>query len=714
MKLELRMPFRPMLVALCLLPLFASPLRAQGIGIEWEIVNRFAPFQALSTTRDGGNVGDRGMAVGLFETYGMADGETVGEWHARLIADHGRMTSPYEAFLRAPLGELHWDPDKAEHRAELLKFVKEEDGDDTFIYARVWAVDEDGERLTSGQCDWNVTYAPWPCADEVPIKMRLRGATLRVTRGTEEAEAFLEPEHLVIVGIGDSYATGEGNPDVPARWKTSDTQSAVDQGVKWFTRFWNYHTLPDRRWIDDRCHRSFFSHQSLTALKLASDDPHRFVTFLHYACTGAEIFDGMIAPQYQSWEEEERRYVPYAQVNAAVRELCMGPLRLRPNSTGFANREYHPVTQTELRNITNYYEFHRRPQAKTTLYRDTRLRPNDPFDRNVLRGVRGYYSNDYPWSGLMDCPVARLRVPDYLFLSAGGNDIGFADIVRYFLLPADGLSDLEATLAYPDVCPGVAYQNSDEYSSIRRHCLRSAGGIWPNSSDLIQGRYVGGTTPFVGGMDQRYTLFFNVLQRRLRVAPGQIVMTQYPDPLRTEAPTSDACDPLTEAERAAVFGAPADVVDALSPWEGVRTAIPSLIGRDWPLNLTQEEAQNVLGQFDDLRAVLAETATARGVDMVCDTRDAFVGYGWWQGEHLNFPNAVPKGAPEWWNARDWDPFPHIGPGEGRAIRTANDSVMVQPHHKTALTAPVHPNLTGHGLIADIVFDHLSVNDAADD
>lgn len=70
---------------------------------------------------------------------------------------------------------------------------------------------------------------------------------------------------VLIVGIGDSYASGEGVPDVSRRWfRYAD-------------------------WWDKKCHRSLYSWQALVAARIAADNPHNSVTFLSRSCSGALV-----------------------------------------------------------------------------------------------------------------------------------------------------------------------------------------------------------------------------------------------------------------------------------------------------------------------------------------------------------------------------------------------------------------------------------------
>ena len=72
---------------------------------------------------------------------------------------------------------------------------------------------------------------------------------------------------LLIVGLGDSNGSGEGNPDIPGF------------GLSW---------------IDPRCDRSRWSYQAQTAAALEDASQRTSVTFVHLACSGASITEGLI------------------------------------------------------------------------------------------------------------------------------------------------------------------------------------------------------------------------------------------------------------------------------------------------------------------------------------------------------------------------------------------------------------------------------------
>jgi lysophospholipase L1-like esterase len=74
---------------------------------------------------------------------------------------------------------------------------------------------------------------------------------------------------LLVVGLGDSTASGEGNPD---------------------------HGVAFVRWQDRRCHRSAKGFEAQVAASLEAASAKTSVTFVPLACSGASIPTGMIGP----------------------------------------------------------------------------------------------------------------------------------------------------------------------------------------------------------------------------------------------------------------------------------------------------------------------------------------------------------------------------------------------------------------------------------
>ena len=120
---------------------------------------------------------------------------------------------------------------------------------------------------------------------------------------------------LLIAGLGDSIAAGEGNPDRAVQLEggfcfrrfgggqyyrpgragfTGDRSCENGPASDTAAKDWAHHGA---RWMSPGCHRSLYSYQIRTALALAIEQPHLAVTFLPLACTGASIQAGMFAGQ---------------------------------------------------------------------------------------------------------------------------------------------------------------------------------------------------------------------------------------------------------------------------------------------------------------------------------------------------------------------------------------------------------------------------------
>ncbi|MGA7488600.1 MAG: hypothetical protein WBW74_16895 [Xanthobacteraceae bacterium] len=124
---------------------------------------------------------------------------------------------------------------------------------------------------------------------------------------------------LLIAGMGDSIAAGEGNPDRAVRlsddgfcFKRFDGREYYRPGRAGFTgnrscnvmagedagaREWARHSA---RWLSGPCHRSLYSYQLRTALALAVENPHLAVTFIPLGCSGATINSGFLGSQRAS------------------------------------------------------------------------------------------------------------------------------------------------------------------------------------------------------------------------------------------------------------------------------------------------------------------------------------------------------------------------------------------------------------------------------
>ncbi len=160
-----------------------------------------------------------------------------------------------------------------------------------------------------------------PCADEIKLRVRY-GVTTLVTvdvglpDGTaQRLTADIAVRDLLIAGMGDSIAAGEGNPDQPIvlddegfcfrRFLSGTTSEYFRPGRAGFkgskacdstpTPLTDWQRL-NARWMNAACHRSLYGYQMRAALALAVEQTHAAVTFLPIACSGSTIDLGFLNP----------------------------------------------------------------------------------------------------------------------------------------------------------------------------------------------------------------------------------------------------------------------------------------------------------------------------------------------------------------------------------------------------------------------------------
>lgn len=130
----------------------------------------------------------------------------------------------------------------------------------------------------------------------------------------EQLATLVADSQLVIVSLGDSYASGEGNPDVILNG------DADGPGPKWELN-------PQ---IDPAaCHRSFNNSHRMAYSKIAEEWPlqnnvnnNSFVVFRSFACSGASITHGIVGPQFRAMKECEEGSVDWVYCDKSQLEMA--------------------------------------------------------------------------------------------------------------------------------------------------------------------------------------------------------------------------------------------------------------------------------------------------------------------------------------------------------------------------------------------------------
>ena len=179
------------------------------------------------------------------------------------------------------------------------------------------------------------------------------------------AETSIDVRDVLIVALGDSSASGEG---VPHLFYFESAAGGFGNDAK--------QTSPV--WWEQRCHRSLFSPAAIAAAELAGAEPQLSVTFVSFACSGADLgTEGMLAP--------------------------------------YLGRE--TVRQVHAWDIHS-----------TNIFSSPNIEPQ------VMSVTKALCGSDFnATNGGCDSP----HRPDYVIISIGVNDLGFGDIVRTLLGSCD-------------------------------------------------------------------------------------------------------------------------------------------------------------------------------------------------------------------------------------------------------------------------------------
>jgi hypothetical protein len=320
-------------------PTMQAAAQPAAVQIDWEVANRFRLFAEQ-------NEFNRHV-----EAMQMAAAKTVlasEQWLADKNGGRGWADS---------IGKLCFDS----FRGRILETCKRDGHDETYLnppsiriklYAKLPA--DFGE----ANCEWTIgpvnisrTVPEQDCktpVDDARASTRTPTPITVVARnrsgGVLQGNIAVQVRDVLVVGIGDSIASGEGNPIHPVRLddegfcfrralsgtskefvlpgradlmlvkSCENSENTVEARDLWDSK--------GAGWLYNQCHRSLYSYQMRTALALAIENRQLSVTFLPLGCTGAEIREGLLA----SMDARERPKKDGATAPAVV-ESQIGQLR---------------------------------------------------------------------------------------------------------------------------------------------------------------------------------------------------------------------------------------------------------------------------------------------------------------------------------------------------------------------------------------------------
>ena len=485
-------------------------LGASNFRIDWQVVNRFRLFRDAASFRLHENAWRQyllhadGLHLAADDLQSLiARTSVLGSEHVlndRRIAFSSILRSNFDwrGWAAKQQGATCYDSDKRDYTAcgSLNNYLSPSGHD-----VELWLTATGSAAVPADKsCEWRIAdklVATVSCGQRVSgANVNLPypgGADISVNVVGEQPITVAASVHdVLIAGLGDSFASGEGNPDQPVAFGDAH-------------RFKNLYPLRavndisgSAQWTDQLCHRSLYGQQFRAALQLAVENRQAAVTFLDYSCSGAAIDEGLLGPQAYV----ERR----SETDVSAKSLG------RPLSGNSKDGQ---------------------------LYRLLRALCLSRLEQSDARWL---------------CPKGAFRRPlDFIFLSVGGNDIGFSNMVAWATL-REGVSAAIAAFFGATV-------SSREFAARARDKLPDAYARLAKAMEASLPLYSGGDKLF---------------------DPSRVILTAYPDLVSDE--TGRQCAAAGDSDGPEDQFAANQSLDMFSSWlvarnsrlTAVRSAVASL------------------------------------------------------------------------------------------------------------------------------------------
>ncbi|QIL80786.1 hypothetical protein G7047_13380 [Diaphorobacter sp. HDW4A] len=479
--------------------------------------------------------------------------------------------------------------------------------------------------------------------------------TVRKTTGEQFEQAILVKSRLV-VAIGDSFASGEGNPDYPADFKWSpDTSSLRRPAHDWMLNPDEIKALKivNAQWLDTDCHRSIMAWPSLYSLQQALTKKDTVVQFASFACSGAEIMDGFFLPQ--------------------------------KNTTGTAGTEISTNREDKFLNFSQ--------QEALARF----LCPTDPIPKKIQISSDIAKAYLHPYYGYAAKEVTKWHCaaplkPDEILVLFGGNDTKFSGIVKYVFHPAK-----------------LSYKLPSLGSMVDKGVDWALAPVAPKDAKK-----------YLQLLPTNYRYLRAGFEEFVEPGKTKVRMLQYPDPASNSLPPTEATKELQACQRrTGDANRPVQQMIAAklpgplrneSAWYGISPTKLNQI-RDLyvaPLRKLQVSSSKEFGWelIDSLpafhnRGICAGTLKCEALGENCRNSDRV---RWVYFKNIEYVRA-PKSCPMK-NLLAFDPYDDE---QGRGLRLANDAALVGSRvapngslYLDWLTNISHPTAVAHARVATLV------------
>ena len=505
--------------------------------------------------------------------------------------------------------------------------------------------------------------------------------SVKLPDGREFVDHDVVVEDLFIVALGDSFASGESNPDRPVQFSPSremvydpkilrdevasqdlDKKPALGSmgggfGLASAEDQYNPKVLPKRymedeatdrnykpsspefqaafdkaaaKWLSRDCHRSQYGYPFRVGIELALENHHRSITFASFTCSGAEIAQGLFG-------EMDAREGFSDPVSAKVRA------------------QFDQLSDLICRGGTSA-----RTQAATYTFPDFTYGSTQVTPKRVTK---------------MWCPPQlRKRPVDMVMMSIGGNDVGFGALAAYAIS-----------------------ENASDFAPI---------ATWVGSS-IRFGPPV--ARVYLSVLDQRMKAVKDALADGFGVTPGRVLQSSY-EPIQFDE-TGALCGaqptlgmdvhPGLKLDR----GRLQETADFLKELQAKLECISSTKGKSCPADLATGAGTGFTLVTDHLPEFAKRGMCAR------DPKRAFA-----DGVEMRVPR-VPVGGSEF---KPYSPAATLTyEHRWRLFRSPNDAFLAGNTHREGIavvdtlqpawaglySGAIHPSAEGHAIVADHIVRH---------
>jgi len=506
--------------------------------------------------------------------------------------------------------------------------------------------------------------------------------TVKLPDGRELADNEVVVEDLFIVALGDSFASGESNPDRPVQFSAAremvyDPKLLRDEvaslgpskkppaqatmpafGLASGDDQYNPKVLPRRlmedelaerynrlssaafqtafdksgaQWLSRDCHRSQYGYPFRVGIELALENRHRSITFASFTCSGAEVANGLFLemdPREGFSETGGGKVRP--QLDQLADLICRGGAGARTQQASYTL----PLFSTGSTSISA------QRVAKT-------------------------------WCP----PQLRKRPIDVVLMSVGGNDVGFGGLVAY------SMTESAADFAPIAIWIGSQIRFSPQVSRVYMEVL-----------------------------DERMKALKDALHEGFGVSPARVLQSTY--------------EPIQYDETGALCGSQPtlgldvhpglklskqrlqETADFLRDFLGRLECIASTKGHSCPANLATGAGTGFTLVTDHIPEFTKRGMCAR------DPKRSLV-----DGVNMRVPRKTPTGD-------EWKPFSPVGTltyaHHWRLFRTPNDAFLaanthregvspfdiLQPAYAGLYSGAIHPTAEAHAIVGDHMIRHV--------